>query len=417
MIRTARIAILLAPLFVSPALAGPQDAPTEPEDMDIEGVAGKRLPELDGQVGPVDAEAAKRAEDALIARGSKVLGLPQDYIRRTRRGFAMVFERDYKGARKHFVQLDRDHPGTGISGSIDALVWQALMLENFDFRYDRQYEVANKKALDDLNAALQSPEHQAWEHFQMAGLMGVEAIHMVRHGNYLPALNRAFEAMDHIQEAREASPGFTDLDIADGMYNYWRTVVTMSTKYLPDFGDNRALGIRQIQNVQQNGIFLSDPATLALAFTWLEERKYSKAEAACRRNRARYPDNVINNLLLGQSLLYRRQYDDSIAIFRDIQRVSPENNRVHYYLGLATLRKGEPRKAIQHLERYLASDHLEEWQRASGHYRLGQSHYRLKAYGSAEYHYKLAIKENGHKASKRAVDRMRDLRKQGRIDY
>lgn len=413
MIRIVRVLALIVPLGVAPATAGPKDT-GEPEDMDIEGVAGKRLPEIDGVQG---AAASKQAEDALVKRGAKALGLPEDYVRRTRVGFAKVFERDYKGARQHFVKLDQDHPGTGISGSVDALVWQALMLENFDFRYDRQYEVANKKALDDLKVALQSPEHQGWEHFQMAGLMGVEAIHMVRHGTYLPALNRAFEAMDHVQSAREAAPDFTDLDIADGMYNYWRTVVTMSTKFLPDFGDNRALGIRQIQNVQDNGIFLSDPATLALAFTWLEERKYDQAVGACRRNEARYPNNVINNLLLGQALLYQRHYDDSIAVFKKIQAVAPENNRVHYYLGLATLRKGQPKEAIQHLERYLASDHLEGWQKASGHYRLGQAHYRLKAYKSAEYHYKLAVKETGHKASKQAIDRMQDLRKQGRISY
>lgn len=408
---------MLGLLSIGVAWAGP-DTSSEPEDMDIEGVAGKRLPGVSGDVANTVGPTLEEDPNAPIVKsGAKALGLHPDYVHRTRVGFGMVFERDYKGARNHFVKLDKDYPGTGISGSIDALVWQALMLENFDFRYDSQYEVANKKALRDLNVALKDPAHQGWEHFQVAGLMGVEAIHMVRHGSYLPALNQAFVAMDHIQAAREASPGFTDLDIADGMYNYWRTVVTMSSKMLPDFGDNRALGIRQIQNVEKNGIFLSRPATLALAFTWLEERDYKKATASCRRNEARFPDNVINNLLLGQSLLYQRKYDESIEVFKRIQRVSPENNRVYYYLGLATLRKGKPRVAIQHLERYLASDHLEGWQRASGHYRLGQSHYRLKAYKSANYHYRLAVKETGHKPSKRALDRMKDLKKQGKIDF
>lgn len=410
-----RVAVLGLLFAVLPAWAG--DKPAEPEDMDIEGVAGQRLPDLDAGddfVGPMRPDDS---DTEVVNRGAKALGLPADYVRRTRAGFSLVFERDYDGARRHFVKLDQDHPGTGISTSVDALIWQALMLENFDFRYDKEYEAANTVALNTLDAALDDPSHQGWDHFQIAGLMGVEAIHMVRHGSYLPALNQAFEAMDHIQRAREAAPDFIDLDIADGMYNYWRTVVTMSSRMLPDFGDNRALGIRQMQNVEKNGFFLSHPATLALAFTWLEERDYKKATASCRRNEARYPDNVINNLLLGQSLLYQRKYDDAIDVFRRIQKDSPENNRVYYYIGLSYLRKGHPRTAIQNLERYLASDHLEGWQRASGHYRLGQSHYRLKAYKSAEYHYKLAVKENGHQASKRAIDRMKDLRKQGRIDY
>ena len=400
-------------------------AQDDPEDMDIEGVAGKKLPDISGSNRTPDtrwtvddmADIDKRPYPNIVYVGARALDLEPEYIGRTRDGFAMVFNRDYKGARKHFVTLDQDFPGTGISGSVDALIWQALMLENFDFRYDKQYQVSNDKALRDLRQALKEPGHEGWEHFQVAGLEGVQAIHMVRQGSYLPALNLAFDAMDHIQAAREAAPDFTDLKLADGMYNYWRTVVTMSSKMLPDFGDRRAEGIAQMEEVQDGGIFMSEAATLALAFSWLEERQYKKALTACARNRRAYPDNVINNLLVGQTYIYTRRFDSAISVFNEIREDSPENNRVYYYLGLAHLRKGAPQVALRHFERYLASDHLEGWQKASGHYRLGQSHYKLKAYGSAEYHYKLSVKETGYKPAKRALDRMKQRRRDGKIDF
>ncbi|MFK7930026.1 MAG: tetratricopeptide repeat protein [Myxococcota bacterium] len=424
--------IFLSLLLVSSgAFAAGSD---DPDDMDIEGVAGKRLPKmqapqrLPSTVVPGSeqdkrwransvAEANARPYENVVYVGARALDLPPDYIEQTRVGFGKVFERDYKGARRHFVALDQSFPGTGISGSVDTLVWQALMLENFDFRYDRQYNLAHDKAMGDLKAALKDPAHQGWEHFQVAGLLGVGAIHMVRKGTYLPALNQAFEAMDHIQKAREASPNFTDLNIADGMYNYWRTVVTMSSKMLPDFGDNRALGISQIQQVERGGVFLSKPATMALAFSWLEERDYKQATNACMRLKRAYPNNVINNLLTAQAQIYQRRFDSALKTLNEIKATAPDNNRVHYYMGLAYLRKGEPKTAIQKLERYLSSDHLEGWQKASGHYRLGQAHYKLKAYDSAHYQYQLAIKETGHKPSKRALDRMKKLKKQGSIKY
>lgn len=418
-------------LLAFPAMGGGSD--DEPDDMDIEGVAGKRLPKMQTSPRPSTvvpgsaqdtrwraetiAEAKARPYDNVVYIGARALDLQPEYVQRTRVGFQQVFQRDYKGARQHFVKLDQDYPGTGISGSVDTLVWQALMLENFDFRYDRQYSVAHDKAIRDLKTALKDPEHQGWEHFQMAGLLGVGAIHMVRQGTYLPALNQAFVAMDHIQKAREASPNFVDLDIADGMYNYWRTVVTMSSKMLPDFGDQRQLGISQIQNVEKGGVFLSEPATMALAFSWLEEREFKQATNACMRLRRAYPNNVINNLLTAQSFIHQRRFQPALDVLGHIRKTAPENNRVYYYLGLAHLRKGEPQTAIKHLERYLSSDHLEGWQKASGHYRLGQAHYKLKAYGSAQYHYQLAVKETGHKPSKSALDRMKKLKRQGSIKY
>jgi len=410
-------------LLVAALLAAAHAQPTLDEGDEIETVSGKRLPEL-GPVTPrtlpqgrwTDA-AEPAAERSVDLVGARLLDVPADYVRRTREGLGLVFHRRYRQARAHFRQLDADVPGTGISGTVDALVWQALMLENFDFRYDKQYNVANTAAIRELEQALKDPAHQAWEHFQLAGLKGVEAIHMVRHGTYMGALNRAFEAMDHVQNARTVSPNYTDLGLAEGMYNYWRTIVTMSSKLLPSFGDNRALGLAQLAEVEQHGIFLQEPATLALAFSWIEERKYDEAIAACERNRASYPDNVINNLLLGSAYTYKRRYGEATEVYEHIIKTAPDNNRVYYFLGITQVRQGKVPEGIKTFERYLASDHLEGWQKSNAHFRLGQARYRQKDYAGAEREYRAAIKVDGHRASKRALDRMLTLRKEGKLSW
>ena len=63
-----------------------------------------------------------------------------------------------------------------------------------------------------------------------------------------------------------------DLKLGDGLYNYWRTVISRSVKGLPDFADKR-LGIEQMEYVQDNGIFLGPAATFALTYTWLKVRE------------------------------------------------------------------------------------------------------------------------------------------------
>ena len=289
------------------------------------------------------------------------------------------------------------------------------MIENFDFKYNKQYEVANSRAIEELNAALETGQHVGWTHFLIAGMVGVESIHMVRHSKYVGALGRAFTALEHAQAARKAAPDFIDLSLADGMYNYWRTVITKSSSMLPDFGDHRALGIKQLQDVEQNGFFLRPAATLALTFSWLQEKDKKRAIAACEKNRKAYPNNVINNLLTGQAYLGMRQSSKALAVLEHLHRVAPENNRAYYYKGLAKQRMGKRADALKDYERYLESDHLEDYQIAMTHYRLGQTYYGLKQYDNAEAHYVLGVKANGHKASKANLARLRKARKEGRI--
>ena len=385
-------------------------------------MSGTQLPALNVEqadfVGPtMDMLDTSTGYETIVHTAAEALDLPEDYVQRTRQGLDLIYLREYKQARKHFEQLDEEFPGTGISAVIDTLVWQALMLENFDFRYNKQYEVSSKQAIAELEAAVKTPKHQGWTHFLLAAMKGVNAIHQVRHQKYLPALQTAFTAMDHVQKAREYAPDFVDLSLADGMYNYWRTVVTMSSKMLPDFGDNRELGIKQIQKVEKEGFFLSAPATLTLAFSWLEERNHKSAIAACEKNRARFPNNVINNLLTGQTYTYSRQHTKAIGVYNHIIKVAPENNRVHYYKGLSLMRSGKAKLALAEFTRYLQSDHLEKYQRSMTHYRLGQTYYRLREFKKSEESYRASISVDNYKPAKAALARMKKQKKDGKIQY
>lgn len=405
------------------------EGPDEVEPTEIERVfdthadpvdlpAGIRAPgarRTDGATVKV-ASGDPAAEDA-VQRGVEQLGLEPAYVRGVREGLEKLFERDYKGTRAHFRALDGAFPGTGIAAAVDVIVWQAMMLENFDFRYESQWETANDRAQEQLQAALEQPGREGWEHFLMAGILGIEAIHTMRRHKYLPALRTALDAMGQAGHARKAAPAFTDLLLADGMYNYWRTVITQSSRMLPDFGDHRVAGIEHMVQVEREGVFLSRPATLSLAFSYIEEGKLRMAEKACRRNARDYPDNVINNLVLGQVLTYRRQYDEALAVFDRVLAVDPTNTRVRYWRAVALLRSGHSPEAIEELRAFLDADYLEEHHRAAGHYRMGQAEYRNKRYASAEDQYKQAIKLSGHKGAKRALDRMKKMRRDGRITY
>jgi len=401
--------------------------PAHADDDDMETVTGRSLPptgiDEPAEVGhelltPEQYQALQdRPYPPVVYRGAEALSLEPEYVHQVREGLEYMYRRDYNGARDYFADLDQEYPGRPLASVVNTLVWQAIMLENFDFKYDDQYWVSSAQARRDLEGALEVPGGEGWEHFLMAGMVGIEAIHTMRREKYLPALQLAFEAMDHAQRSREAAPDFVDMLLADGMYNYWRSVLTITTKVLPDFGDERVLGIQQLQAVERGGVFLGPPATLALAFTWLEERELKRAISSCLRNKRAYPNNVVNNLMLGQTYTYMRRFDAALEAYDRILTSAPDNKRVHYYRGVTLMRMGRSPEAEQEFLAYLGFDYMEDYQRAAATYRLGQVYYRQKQYERAHDQFKAAVKMTGYKPAKRKLERMKQLKKQGRIDY
>ncbi|MEC8193706.1 MAG: hypothetical protein VX127_13280, partial [Myxococcota bacterium] len=167
------------------------------------------------------------------------------------------------------------------------------------------------------------------------------------------------------------------------LYNYWRTVITRSTKGLPDFADKRMLGIEQLRTVQEEGIFLAPAATFALTFTWLEEGALKRATNSALRNHQAYPNNVVNNLQLGRLYMYRRNYVESERFFKMVIATAPENRRAHYYLTRMLVRQKRLADAEMHINTFLAFE-LTKRERANGLLLKSQIFYRRKEWNTAE---------------------------------
>lgn len=349
--------------------------------------------------------------------GASVLQLDPMFVHAVQHGLELLYLRQYDVAVGHLTKTETTFPGTAI-GSVGAtLVWQARMLENFDFRYDKQYWDSSKVAKKKLQDALSVTGAESWEHLALAAIVGIESIHTMRQANYLSALQLAFQAIGHIESCRSRAPTFVDLLLADGMYNYWRTVVTQSSKILPDFGDHRQLGIEQMERVQREGIFMRPLASLALAYVWMEERQWGQASQACAENRRAFPNNVINNMICGQIYVYAGNYTAAEDAFARIMDTDPANARVHYLRGWMLLRQKLFDEAEIELTTYLSEPYLETWQRSGAEFRLGQIAAERKQYAVALEHWQAAVKLDGHKAARAQIAALEQQRREGKITW
>lgn len=388
----AGLALLLA---WAPVDARADDPVEEIDELAEETVSGKRPPkpvEVPADAvfhGSAVTDPSTGLYTERVRRGARQLHTSEEFVAGCIQGMEYIYRRQYREARDTFIAVDKSYPGAATANVGQLLIWQALMLENFDFKYVDQYERSYRAARMELEEALLQPGNEAWENFILGGILGIDAIHTMRRGEYLKAFSRGIEAMKSINTAKELAPDFKDSWLGDGLFNYWRSVIAMSTKAIPDLGDDRAKGIEQMQTVEREGIFLGPPATLALVFTWMEEGQMKRALDSTLKNRAVYPENVINNLVLGRVYMYMKRYADSERTFLSVIEQVPDNERVHYYLCRLYLRMRNLPAAKEHIERYLAFD-LDDESRGYAEYQKGLIAYRERRWDDAEEAFKAA---------------------------
>ena len=378
----------LCVLLVCPAVALAQESEDDFDDPTFTSGSVKPVVEdIEDEEAQLNAQASEeetiRPYPDKVYEGARVLQMDVAFVNACHEAIELVYERKYTEAKASFEAIQQRYPGSALAPVGKVLVYQALMLENLDFRYEKQYQLASNKARQQLMEALETRGNDAWEHFILGGVLGIDAIHTMRRGNYLTALGRGLEAMKSVNRSKALAPEFPDLLLGDGLYNYWRTVISRSTKGLPDFADKRMLGIEQLQSVQENGIFLGPAATFALTFTWLEEGARKRATAAALRNHRAYPDNVVNNLQLGRLYMYRRNYKESERFFNMVIATSPGNRRAHYYLTRMMVRQKRLADAEKHVNKYLAFK-LTKRERANALLLKSQIYYRRKDWSTAE---------------------------------
>ncbi len=405
-IRVFAAVLTLGVLHVGPARAEDDDD----DEIGENTVTGSRGGQQQSAAAAADAEIIawfNRPYDADSYRAAEVLGADVAVIDACREAVELVYARRYKDARKQLDGLTTKYPTSGIGPLGIALMYQALMFENFDFRYEKQYAMSAAAARKQLDAGLAAPGNDAFEHFLYGGLLGVEAIHQMRKNDFLGALGRATEALKHVEKTRSKAPTFADLALADGLYTYWRSVVTQNSKLLPDFPDRRAEGMALMQKAEKEAVFLGPGASLALAYSHIEERSLRNALDRCLYIRVTYPNNVINNMTLARIYTSGRRYGEAVRVLDEILQTVPDNQRAHYFRGVALARQGKYPDALKAYETYLGFKEVPNEYRGQTYYRLGALYVRQNQPDKALAYFKQSVATSDNQAAKRAIERLK----------
>ena len=323
--------------------------------------------------------------------GENPLDVETDLMKRVQEGLELIYQREYQEALHKFREVNELYPDSPVGHFGRSVVFQAMMLENFDYEYRDTYRVEADLAKAKVQRTLKTGHQKGWNTFLYAGIVGLDGLDSVREGDYLTAFNKGWEAIEAMKKAKRLSPEFADPDLGIGIYNYWRTAITDRVNYLPRFGDHRAEGLVQMENSRDNGLLVWAGASFALAYTYMEEREYDKAIAECLKLQADYPNSVINNMLLGRIYTKSKDYDAAIATYDKLLVSAPDNRRVHWHIGDCYYKsRRHNAEAKEAFNKYLEMN-IPALYRCHSHFRLAGIAEREKDYAEAVSQYEKAV--------------------------
>lgn len=332
---------------------------------------------------PAVAEARFKDLSGKAFSGENPLGVNRGEFRFAQEGMELIYQRRYLEALQLFEVAGVEFPDSAIGPLGRSLVYQSMMVENYDYSWDAPYRSEYAEAKERLRMGKRSGRDKSWVYFMYAVHLGIDAMYDVRKSEYVPALNKAWDAIEYIKKLHRREPDFHDAKLALGLYNYWRTAITEQVPYLPRFGEHREKGLRQMLEARKQGFLCSAPASMALTYSYIESKKWKAATAEAKWAQARFPDNIINQMTLAR--VYRRikQFDTAMTAFDRVLEIDPENKRVHFHIGETWFksRKDNGQARISY-KRYLSTNPPDEF-KAHTYYRLGLLQRRVRNYDSA----------------------------------
>jgi len=338
------------------------------------------------------AQAAWKDYSGKKFTGENPLDVPRPEFRAAQEGMELIYQRRYPEALQVFEVAGIDFPDSPLGPVGRSIVYQAIMFENYDFTYDRIYLQEATEAEQRFKRVGRSRDRKAWNLFLLAVHQGVHAMYEVRHNDYLSGFNLAWEALENVKKVQRLAPDFHDVQLALGLYNYWRTALTENVDYLPKFGDHRAEGLKQMQIAKDKGLLAPAPASLCLTYSYMESKRYDEAIKEAMWARQHYPTSILNEMTIGRVFLRMKKYDDALAAFKQVQALAPENDRVLWQIGEAHYKSRKDNVAAKEsFKAYIERDPLPEF-KAHAYYRVGLIERRQRHYEQAVYQLELAVK-------------------------
>ena len=333
------------------------------------------------------------AQTSTAGAGQSTSVLQEPFVREEgKKGLDLLYNMQSEEARAIFQEIDQRYPEHPVGPFLQGLnLWWTIMLDLTDTAHDEAFFEKMNAVIDRCDELLdENPDHFDAQLFKAAA-HGFKARLASNRSNWWKALRNGRTAIKHARTVAEAAPADSagDYVFGKGLYDYYAAIleeeypVTKTfTWMLPD-GDKER-GLRLLQKTANEGRYVQTEAIYYLTqIYYLYEEDYQKSRHYVRRLRERHPKNPyfhnfegrvyarwgrwgqarqvfssvvercttgtegynthmeeIARYYLGRDRLYRNDYDQALAHFTRVQRLTDRDIEDNRYRILALLYQG-----------------------------------------------------------------------------
>ncbi len=271
---------------------------------------------------------------ALTSAAGELRPLPREMHELVESGVRLVYQERFAEAQEVFGRITKKYPDHPAGYFFQAAATDAVMQFYGTDRLEKPFFEFCDKAVRVGELYLRSHADDLWTQFFVGGANGFKGTYEARYERWISAFRNGYEGVSIFQKIAEKSPGFADVGMGIGTYDYWRSRLTKTLWWMPGVTDHREDGIQKLRNSMERGVYTREGSANALMWILIEEKRFAEALVVTERMLALYPKCRIFLWAQGEALYHLGRYKEAEDVFTYILDTVEGDAEDNHYNGI-----------------------------------------------------------------------------------
>jgi tetratricopeptide (TPR) repeat protein len=234
------------------------------------------------------------------------------------KGMGYLYKDNFSKALKIFHRIKDKYSDHPVGYFLVAAALDAKMYFYHSSHFENEFIRHCEKAIEIGERLLQNRPDDVWVLFFVGGAYGYMGQYQARYKNYITSFRNGWIGVSLLKQIYKKDPGFVDVLLGLGTYNYWSSRLSKALWWMPGLSDKREVGINQLKKAIHQGKYTVYPAAGNLMWILIEEKRYQEAKAIAQRMLKQYPNNRLFSLGMARIHFDTEQYDAAEKQYRHI---------------------------------------------------------------------------------------------------